>query len=165
MADYRFARRAASPRGSETERGAHRDHRRAAGVDGVDDLGVVDALEVDRGDAEVAVAELALDDDERHALVCHLDGVGVAQLVRCETLANACGRRRAAQLGARGGGRPWSSSGRAVDDAEQRADRELEPQIDPTLQVLPGPLVHTDLASAPALAAAHEQGPATVVEV
>jgi hypothetical protein len=34
-------------------------------VDRVDDLGVVDALEVDRGDAEVAVAELALDDDER----------------------------------------------------------------------------------------------------
>src|SRR4051794_26932254 len=44
---YRFARRAASPRGSQTERGAHRDHRRAAGMDGVDDLGVVDALEVD----------------------------------------------------------------------------------------------------------------------
>jgi hypothetical protein len=27
-----------------------------AGVNGVDDLGVVDALEVDRGDAEVVVA-------------------------------------------------------------------------------------------------------------
>jgi hypothetical protein len=32
-------------------------------VDGVDDLGVVDALEVDGGDAEVAVTQLALDDD------------------------------------------------------------------------------------------------------
>jgi hypothetical protein len=32
-------------------------------VDGVDDLGVVDALKVDRGDAEVYVAELALDND------------------------------------------------------------------------------------------------------
>jgi hypothetical protein len=31
-------------------------------VDGFDDLGVVDALEVDGGDAEVAVAKLALDD-------------------------------------------------------------------------------------------------------
>jgi hypothetical protein len=111
------------------------------------------------------VAQLALDDDERHALVCHLDGMGVAQLVRRETPANACGRRRAAQLGTRGGGRPWSSSGRAVDDAEQRADRELEAHIDPTLQVLAGPLVHTDLAPAPALAAAHEQRAATVVEV
>jgi hypothetical protein len=35
---------------SESERGADRDHRGAAAVDGVDDLGVVDALEVDRGD-------------------------------------------------------------------------------------------------------------------
>src|SRR5215207_1593834 len=45
------------------------------------DLGVVDALEVDRGDAEVGVTELALDDDDRHALARHLDGVRVAQLV------------------------------------------------------------------------------------
>src|SRR3954466_4651107 len=58
-----------------------------------------------------------------------------------------------------------SSAGRAVDDAEQLGDRELEAHIDPTLQVLPGSLVHTDLAPAPALAAAHEQGPATLVEV
>jgi hypothetical protein len=36
-------------------------------MDGVDDLGVVDALQVDRRDAEVGVAELALDDDQRHA--------------------------------------------------------------------------------------------------
>src|SRR4051794_2476238 len=53
--------------GLEPKRCADRDHRRAAGVDGVDDLGVVDPLKVDRGDTEVAVAELALDDDERHA--------------------------------------------------------------------------------------------------
>jgi len=32
-------------------------------VDGVDDLGVVDVLEVERGDAKVAVPELALDDE------------------------------------------------------------------------------------------------------
>jgi len=37
---------------------------------------------IDRGDAEVGVAELALDDDQRHALAGHLDGVRVAQLVR-----------------------------------------------------------------------------------
>jgi len=36
-------------------------------VDGVDDLGVIDALQVDRDDAEVAVAELALDDQQRDA--------------------------------------------------------------------------------------------------
>ena len=55
-----------------------------AGMDGVDDLGVVDALQVDRGNAEVAIAELALDHDQRNALARHLDGVGVAQLVRRE---------------------------------------------------------------------------------
>jgi hypothetical protein len=51
---------------------------------GIDDLGAVDALQVDGRDAEAGVAELALDDDERHALTRHLDGVGVAQLVRSE---------------------------------------------------------------------------------
>src|SRR4051794_39317018 len=69
----RTAMREARSRASETERGTDWDHRRVACVDGLDDLGVVDALEVDGGDAKVAVAELALDDDERHALVRHLD--------------------------------------------------------------------------------------------
>jgi hypothetical protein len=50
-------------RDSEAERGVDGDHGGAAGVDGVDDLGAVDALEVDRGDAEAGVPELALDDD------------------------------------------------------------------------------------------------------
>jgi hypothetical protein len=43
---------------------ADRDHRGAAGVDGFDDFGVVVALQVDRCDPEVAVPELALDDDQ-----------------------------------------------------------------------------------------------------
>jgi hypothetical protein len=50
-------------------------------VDRVDDLGAVDALEVDGCDSEVRVTELALDHDQRHAFVCHLDGVGVSELV------------------------------------------------------------------------------------
>jgi hypothetical protein len=50
-------------RRSESQRGADRDHRRASGVDGLDDLAAVDALQVDAGDAEVAVSELALNDD------------------------------------------------------------------------------------------------------
>jgi hypothetical protein len=37
-------------------------------VDGGDDLLRVDPLQVDRGGAEVGVAELALDDVQRHAL-------------------------------------------------------------------------------------------------
>jgi hypothetical protein len=55
----------------------------------IDDLGVIDPLELDAGDAEVAVAQLALDDDERHAFACQLDRVSVPQLVRSEPSANA----------------------------------------------------------------------------
>ena len=51
-------------------------------MDGVDDLGVVDALEIDRCDAKAGMAELPLDDDQRNALAGHLDGVRVTELVR-----------------------------------------------------------------------------------
>src|SRR5688500_6772112 len=78
-----FARVATAVRGgSEPQRCADGDHRSAPGVDGVNDLAAVDALQVDAGDAEVAVPELALDNDQRHALASALDRVGVAQLVR-----------------------------------------------------------------------------------
>ena len=60
------------------------DHRRWSFVNGLDDLGVVDAAQVGRGDPEVGVAELVLDDDEWHAFAGHLNGVGVPELVRCE---------------------------------------------------------------------------------
>src|SRR4051794_1671065 len=66
---------------SDLEASRRGEHGRAAGVDGVDDLGVVDALEVDRGDPEVRVAELALDDVQRHTLARHLDRVSVTQLM------------------------------------------------------------------------------------
>jgi hypothetical protein len=42
--------------------GACRDHRCPAGMDGVNDLGGVDPLEVDGRDTEVGVSELALDE-------------------------------------------------------------------------------------------------------
>jgi hypothetical protein len=64
------------------------DHRRAAGVDRVDDLGIVDALEVDRRDPEVAVTELALDEDQRNTLMRYLDRVRVLQLVWREATAD-----------------------------------------------------------------------------
>jgi hypothetical protein len=54
-------------------------------VDSVDDLGVIDAPQVHRCDREIGVAELALDDEQRHALAGHFDGVGMAQLVRRES--------------------------------------------------------------------------------
>jgi hypothetical protein len=46
-------------------------------------------LQVGRGDAEVRMAELALDHVQRHALAGQLDGVGVSELVRREAPADA----------------------------------------------------------------------------
>jgi hypothetical protein len=60
-------------------------------VDRFDDFGVVvDALQIDRGDPEVAVSELALDDDQRHAAARYLDRVCVPQLVRREASQHQC---------------------------------------------------------------------------
>jgi hypothetical protein len=61
--------------------GGCRDHWCSSGVDGVDDFGVVDPLEVDRGDPEVGMAELTLDDDQWHTFACHLNRVGVTELM------------------------------------------------------------------------------------
>ena len=45
-------------RSLEPESGGSWDHRRAAGVDGGDGLGVVDSLQVDGGDAEIGVLDM-----------------------------------------------------------------------------------------------------------
>src|SRR3954447_19018189 len=49
--------------------------------------------------------------------------------------------------------RPPGPSG---ENAEQRADRQLDADAQPLLQLLPGPVVHADLAAAAALPAADE---------
>jgi hypothetical protein len=74
-------------------------------------------------------------------------------------------RRRPAQVRARGRTGPRAASRGAVDHAEERPHRELEPDCVPLPQLLPGPLVHADLAPAAALAAADEQRAAATVEV
>ena len=51
----------------------------------------------------ISVAELALNDDERHAFSSHLDGMGVAQLVRREAPTEPGSFGDAAKLGADGG--------------------------------------------------------------
>jgi hypothetical protein len=48
---------------------------------------------------------------------------------------------------------------------EEWADGELEPEVQPRLQLLPAPLVHADLSAASALAAPDEQRAASAVEV
>jgi hypothetical protein len=65
-------------------------------VDGVDDLGVVDAAHVGGGEPEVGVTELPLDDHQRDALSADLDCVGVAELVRGKPAADPGGTRRVA---------------------------------------------------------------------
>jgi hypothetical protein len=45
-------------------------------------LEFVDALETDRCDPEIAVAELSLSDDERQAFGSHFDGMGMSELMR-----------------------------------------------------------------------------------
>ena len=67
-------------------------------VDGDDDLRVVDALEVDRGGAEVGVSELALDDVQWHALAGDFERVRVAQLMRREPSPDARLKGDAAEL-------------------------------------------------------------------
>jgi hypothetical protein len=126
-------------------------------VDGLDDFAAVDALQVDRGDAEVAVSELALDDDQPDAFASHLDGVSVPQLVRREAAPNACRDGGATQLGAGRSRRPMASARRAVEHAAQWTDRKLAPQLESGLKLFPAPGVHADLATTPALAAPNQQ--------
>jgi hypothetical protein len=97
------------------------------GVDGLDDFGLVDALQVGGGDAEVGVAELALDDDQRHTFTCHLDRMGVPELVWCEAPADICRDGRPAQVRSGGGARPRSAARGTVDDAEPAARRAIGP--------------------------------------
>src|SRR3954471_13261658 len=73
--------------------------------------------------------------------------------------------RAATELAAHGGARPRSSAGRAVNAADQRPDRQLEPRVQPRPQRLPAPPLHPDLASAAALAVADQDRSAPVVKV
>jgi hypothetical protein len=104
----------------------------------------------------IGVPELALDDDQRHALMGHLDGMGVAELVPRKASphpASRAARRSSERAAAADHVRP----GRAVDDAEQRSDRQLEQRLEPWRELLPGPIVHADLPAATALAAPYRQ--------
>src|SRR5215212_1918581 len=130
------------------------------GVNRGDDPLSVDALQVDARRADVGVPELALDHVERHALARELDCVGVAQLVRREAAPDTRLAGEPANLDARVGARPRPPAGRAVDDAEQRPDRQRDPGGQPRSKLLPPPGDHSDHAPPAALAVAHKQRPA-----
>jgi hypothetical protein len=57
------------------------------------------------------VAELALNDVERHALAGELDGVRVAQLVRREAAPDPRVGSEPAKLNTHVGARPWAARG------------------------------------------------------
>ena len=82
---------------------AGRDHGWPSGVDGIDNLGRVDALKVRAGHAEMSVPELPLDHRQRHSLARHLYRVRVTELVRREPATYTGQRREPSQLGARPG--------------------------------------------------------------
>src|SRR5215210_1349258 len=69
------------------------------------------------------------------------------------------------QLGACRSGCPMAPTGRAIDDAEQRTDRQLASQFEPRVELFPAPCVHADLAAASALAAPNQEGAAALIEV
>jgi hypothetical protein len=109
-------------------------------------------------DGSLALVEddiACLKDPER--LATRLTAAGVAELVRREAASDTRLGSESAEFDARVGARPRSPAGRAVDDAEQRPDRELEAGGQPGALLLPAPGVHADLAAATALAVAHEQ--------
>src|SRR4051812_24827363 len=73
---------------------------------------------------------------------------------RRRTPAAAAVRRSSARAAA---GDQWRPRVVPFDDAQQRTDRKLGPQLQPGLELLPAPGVHADLATAPALAAPNQQ--------
>jgi hypothetical protein len=111
------------------------------------------------------VPELALDNDQRHAFDGHLDGMRVAELVRREAPTHPGLAGDLAQFRAGGAGCPRPSACRTVDDAERRSDRQIDPGLEPRFELLPGPVVHSHLAAAAALAAPYQQRSAARVEV
>jgi hypothetical protein len=79
-------------------------------------------LEVDGGDAEVAVVEVTLDDNQGDAFVGHLDSASVPKLVRSKAPPHAGFGRSPTQISPRCRVRPMPSTCRSGDDAEQRPD-------------------------------------------
>jgi hypothetical protein len=72
-------------------------------MDGVNDLGVVDAAQVDRGDPKVGVSELPLNYHQRYAFSGHFHGVCMPELVRRESSPHASVGGGVAQLDADSG--------------------------------------------------------------
>jgi hypothetical protein len=111
------------------------------------------------------MTELALDHDQRDALVRHLHGVRVAELVGREPAADPGSDSGVVQLSADSGRSAWAPACRAAQYAEQAADWQVPAELEPGIEVQPGPAVHPDLTPLIALAVTDRQGTAPGVEV
>jgi hypothetical protein len=134
-------------------------------VDGADDLAAVDALEVDARDTEVGVPELALDHDQRHAVVRHLNRMSVPELVWREPAPYPGFNGRAMQLLGRGGCFPPTARSRSMDHTEQRPDPQLTTDLEPRIKLVPRPAVHPNLATLAALPAPNEHGAPAAIKI
>ena len=85
--------------------------------------------------------------------------------MRSETPAHSRCGGCPAKVGAGGGVGPLQAACRTVDDAEERPDRQLESELEPGLELVPAPRVHSGLAPAPALAAPDQERAAALIEV
>jgi hypothetical protein len=83
------------------------------------------------------MSELALDHDQRHTLVGHLDRVSMTELMRREAATHASRGGGHAKLLTRGRWIPPSSRRRAVDHAQEGADRELGSDLAPGPELMP----------------------------
>src|SRR5262249_42709115 len=116
-------------------------------------------------DAEVGVPELTLDGDERNAFVCHLDGVSVSESVRRESASHT--RCRGGMVQLLGRGRRLPSAVQPLVRGSRTAPRRsgTRGDLEPGVELLPPPTVHSDLAALATLPAADEHRAAGAVQV
>ena len=71
--------------------------------------------------------------------------VSMPELVGSKAAPDTSVSGEVSELAAHGGRRPRPPAGRAVDDAEQRPDRKLDPVREPAVDVLKPPVIHPHL--------------------
>ena len=109
--------------------------------------------------------ELALDHDQRDSLVGHLDGVCVAELMGREPPPDTGSPGDLAELLGCCGCLAMPACGRAVDHAEQRTDWKPCADLEPRVELIPGPAIHADLPPPSTLPTTNENRAAGAVEV
>jgi hypothetical protein len=82
-----------------------------------------------------------------------------------EPATNPGGQGGATQLAADPRGGAWPAAGRAAQHAEQRADGQGRAELQPGIEMVPGPTVHPDLAPPAAFPGANEDRAALSVKV